>query len=77
MLHWIRANWARTVRVLLGVTLIGLGLGSEGGATGILLAVIGLIPLAAGILGWCPSSPPPRPPEDESEISMRSDGGDG
>jgi len=77
MLKWTRANWKRAVRVLLGITLIGLGLGSEGGATGILLAVIGLIPLAAGILGWCPSPPPPRPPDDEQDASMRSGGESG
>ena len=57
---WIRTNWRRVVNVVFGIALIGMGLGSEGGTAGVLLAVVGLIPLSAGLFGWCPATPRTR-----------------
>jgi hypothetical protein len=46
--------WGRGARVILGVALIGIGLGALGGsAGGIVLAVVGLVPIAMGLWGRC------------------------
>ncbi len=43
----------RTVRVILGVALISCGIFSMG-TLGVVLAVVGLVPLATGLMGSCP-----------------------
>jgi len=43
----------RTLRVILGVVLISYGLFTMG-TLGIVLAVVGLVPLATGLMGSCP-----------------------
>ncbi len=43
----------RAARVLLGLALIAWGLTSLGGTTGLVVAVIGLLPIAMGIWGRC------------------------
>lgn len=43
----------RLVRILLGVALILGGLVGVGGTAGTVIALVGLVPLAAGILGPC------------------------
>ncbi len=43
----------RAVRVALGVFLIGFGI-YYSGVLGTVLAVIGVIPLLTGTIGWCP-----------------------
>lgn len=48
------ANWDRIARVVIGVALIGVGLAVVGGTGGIVLAVVGLIPLVTGAFGTCP-----------------------
>ncbi|MEZ5205775.1 MAG: DUF2892 domain-containing protein [Acidimicrobiales bacterium] len=48
------ANWDRIARVVIGVALIGVGLAVVGGTGGIVLAVVGLIPLVTGAVGTCP-----------------------
>jgi|GEM_PF-6973480 len=48
-------NGRRILFVLFGVALIGIGIGSEGGTGGLLLALVGLVPLSSGLFGWCPS----------------------
>lgn len=47
----------RIVRVLAGVALILLGLLAVGGVAGIILAVVGLLPLLAGALDFCVFAP--------------------
>lgn len=49
------ASWDRIVRVLLGAVLLYLGFGGViGGTLGIVVGVVGLIPLLTGLVGWCP-----------------------
>ena len=51
----------RLARVLLGTALIALGYGL-GGALGIVLAVVGLVPVAAGLFNVCFIAPLLRVP---------------
>jgi len=49
------ATWDRIVRVLLGLAMLYLGFGGAvGGTLGIVIGVIGFIPLLTGLVGWCP-----------------------
>jgi hypothetical protein len=43
----------RSIRILAGIALIALGLFGLGGATGVVLAVIGAVPLVAGLFNFC------------------------
>ena len=43
----------RTLRVILGAALISYGIFSMG-TLGVVLAVVGLVPLATGLIGNCP-----------------------
>lgn len=48
------AGWDRALRVLLGVALLVVGFAVVGGTGGTVLGIIGLIPLATGLIGFCP-----------------------
>ena len=49
------ASWDRIARVVIGVVLIYLGFsGTVEGGFGTFLGVFGFVPLATGLLGWCP-----------------------
>ena len=49
------ANWDRIVRVVLGVVLLYLALGGVvTGAPGIVVAILGVVALATGAVGFCP-----------------------
>jgi len=49
------ASWDRIVRVLLGAVLLYLGFGGVvGGTLGLVVGIIGFIPLLTGLFGWCP-----------------------
>jgi len=47
----------RTLRIVAGLALIGVGLTAVGGAAAVVLAVVGLVALAAGALGICLAGP--------------------
>ena len=47
----------RILRIVVGLALIGGGLIGIGGATGIALAVVGAVPLAAGVFDFCLLAP--------------------
>ena len=51
----------RAVRVLAGIALIAIGL-AMGGTGGIILAVVGVVPLLAGLLNVCVFAPLLRVP---------------
>lgn len=45
----------RVIRIVLGLVLLYLGFsGVVGGGLGVLLIVLGFIPLLTGVAGWCP-----------------------
>ncbi len=48
--------WDRVIRAMIGVFLVYWGFfsGSLQGTTGVIVGVIGLIPLLTGIVGYCP-----------------------
>lgn len=48
------AGWDRAARVVLGVVLLIVGFGVMDGAAGVVVGIIGLIPLLTGLVGWCP-----------------------
>jgi hypothetical protein len=43
----------RLIRIVVGVVLIWIGLTTVGGTGGWVLAIIGLLPLAAGVMNFC------------------------
>jgi len=47
------ATGGRAARVVAGIALIGLGVGVVGGTGGLILAVVGLVPLIAGAVDVC------------------------
>lgn len=51
--RFVNSPAGRVTRVIAGVALIGWGYTQRGGAGGTVLMVVGLIPLAAGMLDWC------------------------
>ena len=53
---WMNGFWGRTARVIAGVALIVAGL-VAGGALGWVLAIVGLVPLGAGLAGVCLFAP--------------------
>ncbi len=48
------AMWDRGVRVVLGIVLVIVGFAVIGGVGGVILGIVGLIPLVTGAVGWCP-----------------------
>ncbi|MCB0997527.1 MAG: DUF2892 domain-containing protein [Acidimicrobiales bacterium] len=48
------ANWERVARVILGVVLIIVGFAAIGGTGGVILGIIGFVPLLTGLSGYCP-----------------------
>ena len=51
------SSFGRLLRVFAGIVLIVLGLGLVHGAGGIILAVVGLVPLVAGLFNYCVFAP--------------------
>lgn len=49
------AAWDRIARIALGIVLLALGWGGAvDGALGTVFQWLGFVPLATGLLGWCP-----------------------
>ena len=48
------AGWDRLFRVVLGVTLLVVGFAVMGGTAGVIVGLVGLVPLLTGLVGWCP-----------------------
>ena len=53
LIKFMNSVTGRALRVLLGLVLIYLGLAVIGGTTGLVVAVIGLLPIAMGVWGKC------------------------
>jgi len=54
---FMASTTGRIVRIVLGIVLIVWGWFGLGGVTGIVVAVIGLLPLFAGVLDFCIFAP--------------------
>ncbi len=50
---FMSSGFGRALRIIAGIALIALGLALVGGIGGILLAIIGAVPLMAGLLDLC------------------------
>ena len=53
LINFMQGTTGRALRVILGLVLIYAGLFVLGGTLGIVVAVIGIVPLAMGIWGPC------------------------
>jgi hypothetical protein len=50
---FMRSTNGRLLRVVAGVVLILVGLAAVGGTGGVIIAIIGVVPLLAGIFNFC------------------------
>ncbi|MEZ4553320.1 MAG: DUF2892 domain-containing protein [Dehalococcoidia bacterium] len=55
--QFLASTAGRVTRAVAGLALIALGLGAIGGTTGIVVAVVGVVPLAAGVFDFCVFAP--------------------
>ncbi len=53
LINWMNSALGRAARVVLGLALIYVGLAVVGGAAGLIVALIGLAPIAMGVWGRC------------------------
>ena len=53
LIDFMQGAFGRVLRVVLGLVLIYAGLALVGGTAGIVIAVIGLVPIAMGVWGPC------------------------
>lgn len=51
--RFMSSVWGRLLRIVAGIGLIVVGLSLVGGVGGILIAVVGAVPLLAGLLDVC------------------------
>ena len=54
---FLASSAGRVIRALAGLALVAWGLLGLGGTTGVIVAVIGLVPLAAGLFDFCVFAP--------------------
>jgi hypothetical protein len=54
---FMASTTGRIVRIVAGIALIALGLLGIGGTVGIIVAVIGAVPLLAGVFDFCVFAP--------------------
>ncbi len=73
---FLASGGGRVTRIVAGIVLILAGLFAIGSAAGYIIALIGLIPLAAGIFDVCVFAPlaglPFKGPALRSEVAQRS-----
>lgn len=53
LINFMQGSVGRVLRVVLGLALVYIGLALVGGIAGIVIAVIGLLPIAMGVWGPC------------------------
>jgi hypothetical protein len=56
-ISFMASTTGRIIRAVAGLALIALGLLVLGGATGIIVAIIGVLPLLAGVMDFCVFAP--------------------
>lgn len=54
--EFMRSTAGRGLRIVAGIALVVVGI-SMGGAGGVILAVVGLVPLVAGVFNFCLAGP--------------------
>ena len=52
-ISFMNGVWGRLARIIVGLALIAYGLLILGGTAGIILAIVGLVPLVMGLWGHC------------------------
>ncbi|WP_405136383.1 DUF2892 domain-containing protein [Nocardia sp. NBC_01388] len=57
IVEFMRSTAGRLIRIVAGIALIVIGLAALGGPAGVIVAVIGLVPVAAGVFNFCPLGP--------------------
>lgn len=57
VIHFMQSLAGRGLRIVVGAALIVVGIWTVGGAGGVVLAIVGLIPLTAGVAGICLLAP--------------------
>ncbi len=57
LINFLASPAGRIVRIVAGAVLVALGLAVVGGTGGIILAVVGLVPLVAGLTDYCVFAP--------------------
>ncbi len=66
-ISFLASSTGRLVRVVAGIALVAWGWLGIGGATGLLIAIVGLVPLLAGLFDFCVFAPlfgaPPSGPK--------------
>jgi hypothetical protein len=55
--RFLASSTGRVVRAVAGLVLIVVGIAVVGGVIGWILAIVGLVPLAAGVFDWCVFAP--------------------
>ncbi len=53
LINFMQNNFGRALRIILGLALIYIGLVTVGGTLGVIIAVVGLVPIAMGVAGPC------------------------
>lgn len=56
-ISFMASTTGRIVRIVAGIALIAWGLWGLGGTTGVILAVVGAVPLLAGVFDFCVFAP--------------------
>jgi hypothetical protein len=51
--QFVNSPAGRVVRIVAGLGLVAWGCSNRGGASGTILLILGLVPLAAGAFDWC------------------------
>jgi hypothetical protein len=57
LIAFLASSWGRVLRVVAGIALIAWGIWGLGGTVGIIIAVIGAVPLLAGLFDFCVFAP--------------------
>jgi len=57
LIKFLASTSGRLVRILAGAALIAWGLMGLGGTTGVIVAVVGAVPLLAGVFDFCVFAP--------------------
>lgn len=57
LIKFLASTPGRITRVVAGIVLVAWGLMGLGGTTGIIVAIVGLVPLVAGLFDFCVFAP--------------------